>query len=184
MVSKEARVYEVIERKAGSNTAMQGLTGLLGFPFTTIVDVSVIFTHYGPMLNEIRRIYGRNEFSKESLTPIIKGCSSEIIADLVFDKIVGQIPVVGIVSNLICAKSMTWRLGILFGMLSARGEEFNEQSVAKCARLIRELFPQRESIMFRKPSVTIVEKLLKNVEDNSLVSFDKKIEKLLDALAE
>ena len=56
MVSKEARVYEVIERKAGSNTAMQGLTGLLGFPFTTIVDVGVIFTHYGPMLNEIRRI--------------------------------------------------------------------------------------------------------------------------------
>lgn len=184
MVSKEARVYEVIENKAGSNTAMQGLTGLLGFPFTTIADVGVVFTHYGPMLNEIRRIYGRNELSKEVLAPIIKGCSGEIIADMIFDKVVGQIPVIGIVSNLICAKSMTWRLGILFGMLSARGEEIDEQSVTKCTRLIRELFPQRDSIMFKKPSVTIVEKLLKNVEGDSQMSFDKKIEALLDGLAE
>jgi len=38
--------------------------------------------------------------------------------------------------------------------------------------------------MFKKPSVTIVEKLLENVEGDSQMSFDKKIEALLNGLAE
>lgn len=85
----------MIEKKAGSNIAMQGLSGLVGFPFTTLADFGVIFTHYGPMLNEIRRIYGRSEMTKDVLGPIIKGCSSEIVSDLVLDKIIGQIPIIG-----------------------------------------------------------------------------------------
>ncbi len=182
MASKEARVYEIIEKKAGNNTAMQGLSGLLGFPWTTIADVGVIFTHYGPMLNEIRRVYGRKELNKEIFAPVIKGCSREIVADLVLDKIVGQIPVIGIYSNMICAKAMTWRLGILFGMLSARGEDISEESVVLCSRLIRELFPQTDSVLFKKPSVTVVERLLSNVEGNSQTNFEGKVLALLDGL--
>ena len=30
---------------------MQGISGFIGFPFTLIADASVIFTHYGPMIN-------------------------------------------------------------------------------------------------------------------------------------
>lgn len=182
MASKEAKVYEIIEKKAGSNTAMQGLSGLLGFPFTTLADVGVIFTHYGPMLNDIRRVYGRGEITKEALMPIVKGCTSEILADLVFDKIIGQIPIIGIGANMICAKAMTWRLGILFGMLSSRGEAIDTNSVSNCTRLIRELFPQKDSIMFKKPSITIVEKLLNNLEGNSQQNFDQKVLAMIENL--
>lgn len=45
--------YEIINDKAGSNIVIQGLSGVLGFPFTLLADGAVIFTHYGTMLNEI-----------------------------------------------------------------------------------------------------------------------------------
>lgn len=161
---------------------MQGLSGILGFPFTALADVGVIFTHYGPMLNDIRRVYSRNELSKNVLAPIVKGCSNEIIADLVLDKFIGQIPLMGIAANMICAKALTWRLGILFGMLAARGEDINEASVTQCVRLIRNLFPQADSLLFKKPSVTIVESLLSNIEGNSQESFDCKVMALIKGL--
>lgn len=55
--SKSTQVYTLIESKTSSNVAMQGLSGLMGFPWTLIADTGVVFTHYGPMLNEIRRIF-------------------------------------------------------------------------------------------------------------------------------
>lgn len=48
------KAYEIINAKAASNITIQGLSGVLGFPFTVIADGAVIFTHYGTMLNEIR----------------------------------------------------------------------------------------------------------------------------------
>ena len=51
---------------------------------------------------------------------IIEGCREEILSDLSVDKIGGQIPVLGIPFNMMCAKAMTYQLGILFAMLSAR----------------------------------------------------------------
>lgn len=39
MASKETRIYDIINKKAGSNIAMQGISGLFGFPFTLAVDV-------------------------------------------------------------------------------------------------------------------------------------------------
>ena len=48
------RSYEIINEKASSNIVIQGLSGVLGFPFTLLADGAVIFTHYGTMLNEIR----------------------------------------------------------------------------------------------------------------------------------
>lgn len=183
MSSKEVQVYDIIEKKAGSNIAMQGLSGLIGFPFTAIADVTVFFTHYGPMLNQIRAVYGRSPICTEAFGPIIKGCKQELLVDMVLDKIVGNIPLIGLPANMICAKAMTWRLGILFGMLASRGEEVNQENVTKAVRLIRELFPQRNALMFQKPSAAIVEKLLKTVDGDSVESFDQKIMKILDAMA-
>ena len=57
------KVYDTIQKKAGSNQLMQAISGFLGFPFNLIVDGGVVFTHYAPMLNEIRRIYGRSNIS-------------------------------------------------------------------------------------------------------------------------
>lgn len=182
MISKEVRIYDIIEKKAGSNIAMQGLSGLMGFPFTVIADVTVFFTHYGPMLNEVRAAYGRSPISMEAFAPIIKGCKQELLADMVLDKIVGNIPLIGLPANMICAKAMTWRLGILFGMLASRGEEIDQENVTKAVRLIRELFPQKNSLMFQKPSAVIVEKLLKAVDGDSVENFNQKMMNILDAM--
>lgn len=182
MTSTNARVYDIISSKAGSNTAMQGLSGLMGFPFTAIMDITVFFTHYGPMLNDIRAVYGRPPVEKEALGHIIKGCKQELLADLVLDKFIGNIPLLGLPANMICAKAMTWRLGLLFGMLSARGEEISANSVSLAVRLIRTLFPQKDSLLFRKPAAATVEKLLNSVKETSIETFDSKVNRLLDEL--
>ena len=173
MASKEVQIYDIIEKRAGSNIAMQGLSGLMGFPFTLAADVAVFFTHYGPMLNDIRAAYHRSPVTAASMAPILKGCK----------QVVGNIPLFGLPANMICAKAMTWRLGILFGMLSARGEEIDLHNVLSAVRLIRELFPQRESFLFKKPSASLVEKLLLTVEGDSVESFEQKMDRILDALA-
>ena len=183
MNSKEIRVYDIIDKKVGSNVAMQGLSGLAGFPFTVITDVAVLFSHYGPMLNEIRVVYGRSPITKTAFGPVLNGCKRELLTDMVLDKIVGNIPLIGLPANMICAKAMTWRLGILFGMLAARGEDINQQNVANAVQLIRKLFPQKNSLMFQKPSAGTVEKLLKTVDGDSVETFDQKVNYILDALA-
>lgn len=182
MAREEIRIYDIIEKKAGSNTAVQGISGLLGFPFTTVTDVAVFFTHYGPMLNEIRAVYGRSSVSADAFLPIFKGCKQELLADMLLDKVVGNVPIFGLPANMICAKAMTWRLGILFGMLAARGEEINQSNVETAVHLIRELFPQRESILFKKPAAATVEKLLNAVEGDTVENFDAKLNRILDAM--
>lgn len=178
----EAKVYDIINRKARSNIFMQGLTGLFGFPFTLFADTAVFFTHYGPMLNEIRAVYGRAPMSSECLIPIIKGCKDEVISDIIVDKVIGNIPFVGLPANMIAAKAMTWRLGILFGMLAARGEEINQQNVENAIVLIRNVFPQKDSYYFRKPSVENVEKLIRSVGGDTFDTFDDKVSRILDAV--
>jgi len=181
-VNKSSKSYSIIEQKAGSNLAMQGISGVLGFPFTTIADVGAIFTHYGPMINDIRRIYGLPEIDAKALRPIIEGCSEEILSDLLIDKIGGQIPILGIPFNMMCAKAMTWRLGILFTMLSARGQEVNVSNVKNATILIRKLFPQKKTFSFSKPSIIVFEKLVNAMEDETIEDFDSKVIQILDNL--
>ncbi len=183
MTSREVKVYDIIARNAGSNITMQGISGLLGFPFTLMADVGVFFTHYGPMLNEIRAVYGRQPLSKDSLIPILKGCKKELLSDMILDKVLGNLPLVGLPANMLCAKAMTWRLGILFGMLAARGEAISVDNAAHAVTLIRTMFPQKDSLLFKRPSAGVVEKLLNTVAGDSIESFDEKMSRILDALA-
>lgn len=180
MTTQSAKVYDIIDRKSGSNTAMQGLSGLMGFPFTTIMDVAVFFTHYGPMLNDIRAVYGRAPVGKKEMGHILKGCKQELLADMILDKFIGNIPVLGLPANMICARAMTWRLGLLFAMLSARGEDIEPDSVFLSVRLIRSIFPQTNSLLFKRPPAVTVEKLLSGVEGISIETFDSKVSRLLD----
>lgn len=183
MASKEAKVYDLINKKASSNIFIQGLTGWMGFPWTLFADAAVFFTHYGPMLNEIRSVYGLQPMSSEYLGSVIRGCKDEIISDIVVDKIIGNFPIIGLPANMIAAKAMTWRVGILFGMLSARGSEINRENVEHAVILIRTIFPQKESYLFKKPSVTNVEKLIRSVEGDTFDAFDDKVGRILDAVS-
>lgn len=173
--------YEIINSKASSNIAIQGLSGVLGFPFTLLADGAVIFTHYGTMLNEIRSLYGRTPVSEAVVTTIVKGISSELIFDVVADKVLGNVPLIGVYFNAICAKTMTWRLGILFTMLSARGEAIDDATVQDTTKLIRMVFPQTDAFKFQQPTYPTFEKLVTSVTGNSMEQFNRKISKALDA---
>lgn len=173
--------YEIINAKASSNIAIQGISGLLGFPFTLLADGAVIFTHYGAMLNEIRSLYGRTPVSESVVTTIMKGMSNELIFDIVADKILGNVPLIGVYFNAICAKTMTWRLGILFTMLSARGEAIDEYTVQDTTKLIRMVFPQTDAFKFQQPAYPAFEKLVTSVTGNSMAQFNQKITKALEA---
>lgn len=175
------KAYDIIEGKANSNSLIQGVSGVLGFPFTLMADGAVIFTHYGTMLNEIRRLYNRSTLNEEVIITIIKGIKEEILFDIVADKVLGQIPLVGIYFNAICAKAMTWRLGILFSMLSSRGEAINEQKVREATKLVRMLFPQNDSFKFKQPSYPTFEKLVVSVYENAEDEYNNKIGRALDA---
>jgi len=178
------KAYEIINEKASSNIVIQGLSGVLGFPFTIMADGAVVFTHYGTMLNEIRSLYGRTPVSEAVLSSIIKGISSELIFDIVADKFLGQMPLVGIYFNAICAKTMTWRLGILFTMLSARGERIDDYTVEDTTKLIRLVFPQTDAFKFQQPTYPTFEKLIVSVSDNTVDQFTYKITKALDVFDE
>ena len=182
METKARQVYDLIQGKASSNEFVQGLSGILGFPWTLVADGAVIVTHYGPMLNNIRKIYGRSAVSVDVIKPIIEGCKSEILVDIIADKVIGQIPILGLPANIMCAKTMTWRLGLLFGMLAARGDEISAESAGNAMKAIRGMFPQKSMLRFATPSVSTVEKLLTKFEDCSTYDFDSKVESILDNL--
>ena len=178
------KAYEIINSKASSNIAIQGLSGVLGFPFTLLADGAVIFTHYGTMLNEIRSLFGRTPVSENVVSSIVKGISSELIFDVVADKFLGNVPLVGIYFNAICAKTMTWRLGILFTMLSARGEAIDDYAVQDTIKLIRLVFPQTDAFKFQQPTYPTFEKIVLSVTDNTMEQFNNKISKALDVFDE
>ncbi len=155
-----AATYKLIEEKANSNTLIQGLTGLVGFPFTLLADGAVIFTHYGAMLDEIRALKGYGRVTSDVFKPLVASISSELLFDLVADKVLGQIPLIGIYFNVICAKTMTWRLGILFAMLAQRGESLDGESMKQLAQKIRARFPQSDAMAFKQPMYDAYESLL------------------------
>lgn len=179
MISKAQKVYDLIGQKASTNELVQGVSGVLGFPWTLVADAGCVFTHYGPMFNEIRAIYGKEPMHMGMLVPILEGCKAELFADIVFDKIVGQIPFVGIATNVMCAKTLTWRLGLLFAMLSAQDKEITAENANAAMRTIREAFPQKNMFFFSAPKVATVEKLLEPDAEATDKPFTMPIETIL-----
>ena len=94
------------------------------------------------------------------------------------DKALGQLPVVGVYFNAISAKTMTWRLGILFIMLSTRGEEFGDKNIEETAKMIRLVFPQKDAFSFKQPDYKTFEKLVLSITGNSMEEFEDKVKKL------
>lgn len=152
MQKKFEKTYNIIKSKANSNSFIQALSGMAGFPMTFAVDGMVIFTHYGPMLNEIRSVYGQKPLDKSASAPMLCSLSKEILVDVTVDKILGQIPIAGIYFNAICAKTLTWRLGILCALISSRGIEFSYANLKNEIGAVRSLTSQSDMLHFITPS--------------------------------
>lgn len=180
--TKASLCYQIIEHKANANSVLQALTGIVGFPFTTIVDVGVIPAIYDPLCNGIREVYGYQPIDSDDVLSIVSNIYKEILMDLVMDKILGNVPLIGIYFNGICAKHMTWRLGILFAMLSARGEEVVSSNASECMKLIRLTFPQEKALSFTTPDKIHFMRLVTAISDSTPNDFSSTINKGLSAM--
>lgn len=178
-LSKKA--YELINNTASSNSFIQGLSGFGGFPWTLLADGVTLFTHYLDMINSIRKLYGRREVSEKEISSILGGLSSEIVVDIMADKLAGNIPIIGIYFNAICAKTMTWRIGILMTMLSARGESVDNAAITESMIVIRNIFPQVDMFKFAQPDYATFEKMIVSVANDTIEEYNRKIKKAMDA---
>lgn len=174
-------IYRMINGKANSNAFIQGVTGITGFPSTLVVDGIVILTHYEPLINDIRKLYGRSEVSAKDLTPIMGSLIKEILVDVAVDKVMGHVPVAGIYFNAVSAKALTWRLGMLATIISARGEDFTKTNLSNIIKLIRYITPQSDMFKFRKPDYEMFKKITFSVTDNDVTTFDDKVLNALKA---
>jgi len=177
-----AQTYKIIREKAESNTTAQALSGIFGWPITIATDIAVIPLIYVPLWDRIRDIYGRGNINQDVAGKIIAGIVSEIFVDIAFDKFLGNVPLIGIYFNAICAKTMTWRLGTLFAMLSARGEEVESLAVRDAMVLIRKVFPQGDMFKFKTPDKAVFCKLVDGVTDIEPEDFNRKVMGLLEGL--
>ena len=158
--SRTEQIYDYIKVCADSNALIQGISGWAGFPCTLVVDGAVIFTHYARMLNKIRSMYERPAINEKEVVKLLPGLSEELLFDLIGDKILGNIPFVGIYFNAVCAKTLTWRLGILFAKLSMAGENISVEDASAVLATIREYFPHDDTFKFRQPSYDSFELML------------------------
>ena len=174
--------YNIVSNKATANAVIQGLSGILGFPFTLGVDVAVIPTIYGPLLNALRHLYGHPDTPDGTVKKLMPQILPEVFADMALDKFLGNIPLVGTYFNAICAKAFTWRLGTLFAMLSSRGPDIPTDSISEAMVLIRGCFPQGDMFSFTTPDEPTFVKLVTAVQSVSHTEFRRKVKSAVSAL--
>lgn len=183
MDNKARKAYDLIQEKANSSMFVEGLSGVAGFPWTVLADSAIVFTHYAPMVEEIRKIYGRSSITTDTLLPMMTALKEDIVADILLDQIAGQIPLIGIYFNLICAKAMTWRIGLLFALVSSRGDAVDIGSLQDAMRLIRQLSPQSGIFKFNQPRFEDFRTVEASVRDKSISTYKDILAKVLSNMA-
>lgn len=154
---------------------------MVGFPSTLVVDGVVIFTNYEPMINDIRKLYGRSEISAKELSPMMGSIVKEILLDFAVDKVLGHVPVAGAYFNAVSAKALIWRLGMLTAVISSRGEEFTKANISNTIKLIRYITSINEVLKFKKPDYEVFRRIVLTVSSDEESEFDRKIQTALKA---
>lgn len=152
--------YDLVNSKASNNSLIQGVSGAFGLLATLPVDALSLPMIYGAMWNDIRQLYGHPVADWAETGTVLKSVIPEIVADVVLDKVMGNVPVVGIYFNAICAKMMTWRLGTLFAVLAARGPELLSADVRGAIALVRESLPKSGVFTFNTPDRALFVRLV------------------------
>jgi hypothetical protein len=179
-IAEEA--YSIIQKKSEDNTIVQSLSGIFGWPITIGTDIAVIPMIYVPLWDRIRELYSLSNIAADAMSNIIKGILSEIFVDIALDKVMGNVPLIGIYFNAICAKTMTWRLGTLFTMLSAQGPDVEHIEVRDSMALIRKVFPQSDMFKFTTPEKEAFLKLVDGISNVTPEEYNRKVHKMLDMM--
>ncbi|MCO1654847.1 hypothetical protein [Pseudonocardia humida] len=119
---RAARVYEKTRNLANGNAVAQGASGVFGGGVNLLVDAAAI-PFYVDLWNDVRRVYGRGEITLHAAQEYLRPNMAFLVQDLVWDKAIGSIPIIGIPFNIAFGKALTWRLGAWFGMLAALGAD-------------------------------------------------------------
>lgn len=171
--------YQIIDNKANSNAVLQGVSGFFGFVATMAVDVGTIPLIYATLWNEIRAVYGQPEIGTDDALKVIANILPEVLSDAVFDKVLGNVPIIGVYFNAICAKQMTWRLGTLFTLLASRGEAISSVKCKEAMMMIRHMFPQKDIFSFTTPDREKFIQMADSVSNTSTDKFNEKVESAL-----
>ena len=171
--------YQIIDNKANSNAVLQGVSGFFGFIATTAVDVGAIPLIYATLWNEIRAVYGQPEVQTDDALKVIANILPEVLSDAIFDKVLGNVPIIGVYFNAICAKQMTWRLGTLFTLLASRGDDISSVKCKEAMMLIRHMFPQKDMFSFTTPDHDKFIQVVESVKDTSADRFNDKVDSAL-----
>jgi hypothetical protein len=184
--AKRARAQQVYDRTrtlATGNLIAQGASGFFGFAANLLVDAAAI-PFYAQLWNEIRGIYGKGEITAEATRAYVKPNIGFLAQDLLWDKIVGSIPIIGVPFNIAFAKALTWRLGAWFGFLSAiDGEDDVEALTAATMDLVREVFPSSRSVFdFAAPDRDVFVEFIASVDGLTTDEVQDRTKAALDAL--
>jgi hypothetical protein len=181
--ARAERVYDKTATLATGNLIAQGASGFFGFAANIVVDVAAI-PFYAQLWSEIREIYGKGEITSEAVKAYLKPNMGFLAQDLVWDKIVGSIPIIGVPFNIVFAKALTWRLGAWFGFLSAIDGEDDDAALAETTlQLVREVFPSSRSVFdFRAPDRDVFVEFIASVDGLTTDEVQDRTKAALDVL--
>jgi hypothetical protein len=176
-------VYDRTSTLATGNLIAQGASGFFGFAANIFVDVAAI-PFYARLWSEVRGIYGKGEITAEAARAYLKPNVGFLAQDLLWDKIVGSIPIIGVPFNIAFAKALTWRLGAWFGFLSAiDGEDDDEALTEATMQLVREVFPSSRSVFdFAAPDRDVFVEFIASVDGLTTDEVQNRTKAALDAL--
>lgn len=164
---KAELAYTLIAQKSWKNIAIQAGAGFFGFPFTLAADAAVIPLVYVPLWNEIRAIYGYGEIEDEQVKAMISAVGPLILVDVIIDETISHFAVLGLPSNFLCAKVLTWRLGTLFTFFASRGEDFDGELAEAAIEFLTLVFPKQDFGFFKSPDRQRFVELLTNTRHGS-----------------
>ena len=184
--AKRARaelVYEKTRSLATGNLIAQGASGLFGFATNLLVDAAAI-PFYADLWNRIRDIYGKGTITAEAAKAYLQPNLGFLAQDLLWDKVVGSIPIIGVPFNVVFAKALTWRLGAWFGLLSAIGDEDDDEALTQVTmQLTREVFPSSRSVFdFRAPDRDVFVSFIASVDGLTTEQVHERAQRALQVL--
>lgn len=96
----------------------------------------------------MRDFFGYRRFESNVIEQLVKSIITELMSDVIGDKVFGSIPIIGAFFNYRCAKLMTWRIGILFTIVNSQGEKYNQDILNEAANLTRKAFPNENTYIY------------------------------------
>lgn len=177
MVNKDSKLrakeaYNIINKTTEEKIINEGVVSFLGPMGAFGKDAYAIAKLYSPMINEIRKLYGRKALDEEIIIDSIQEVIKEIINDI------RSKTDMGVYFHYIASRVITSRIGILFTMLASHGEKSEFRQIKETMILIKSLFPNESSTKFDKPNYKIFEKIVISVESNTISTYSSKIKML------